>query len=195
MGKNLVFCFAAVLALSMAASLPAVCSEQGDSPVKFEKFTGSIAVTLPDDTQTSLEPGLPAPEVPSGSTIEVVSGTAVLNVMGVKISMVSGSAVNIHQIHVARGRFNIRGVKGKTELFAGLTKITIGEGDEIILRIHRGTLRLVVLKGSVEVEEDGVKTIIPERGSYGMPFVPVVPIDEIPEPEPIEASPFMMRNR
>ena len=187
----------AALALSLFNPGSLFAQEFG-SDIIVEQFTGEVQVTLPDGTVVTLEPGLPVPPIPSGSQLEVITGTAVIEVMGVKISMVSGSAVKIYDIDQARRRFKVAGVKGESELFIGLMKATLSEGDDISVRIDPRNLRalITVLEGSVTVEENGVITVLEKNDRFLtlLPFFPEdprVPPREPPEPEPIEASPFL----
>ena len=167
------------------------------SPIILEKFTGQVVITFPDGRQVTLEPGLPVPEIPSGSTIEVISGTAVIGVLGVKIVLGPGSAVKL-EVDEARGTFKIKTLKGKSELFLGLLKATMDAGDDVSVRLNRRTLRaeMIVLGGTVDIEEEGkrrtlsknqsVVTVLPEFPK------PELPKQEPPEPEPIEASPYLL---
>jgi len=127
------------------------------SPIILEKFTGEVLVTLPDGSQITLEPSLPVPEIPSGSTIEVISGTAVIDVLGAKIILGPGSAVKLYEADEARGKFKIKTLKGKSELFLGLLKATMDAGDDVLVRFNRRTLRaeMIVLDGTVDIEEEG----------------------------------------
>jgi len=167
------------------------------SPIILEKFIGQVIVTFPDGRQVTLEPGLPVPEIPSGSTVEVVSGTAVIGVLGAKIALGPGSAAKL-EADETRGTFKIKTLKGKSELFLGLLKATMDAGDDVSVRLNRRTLQaeLVVLAGTVDIEEEGkhrtlsknqsVVTILPEFPK------PELPKQEPPEPEPIEASPYLL---
>ncbi len=184
-----------LLAFTLMAGVEASYSQELESDITLEQFTGEVLITLPDGTQITLEPGLPVPPIPSGSTIEVISGDAVIDVMGVKISLVAGDAVKIYDVDEIRGRFKIETIKGQNEVFVGLTKATMDEGDIMAVRINQETFEvsLIVLKGSVEVEQDGVKTTLSVNESFvtPRPFAPSIPTPEPPEPELIEASPFL----
>jgi quercetin dioxygenase-like cupin family protein len=170
-------------------------SQYIDSEITMEQFTGEVLVTSPDGTQFILKPGLPVPEIPPGSTIEVLTGTAVVEIMGVKISLAAGDAVRIYDVDEIRGRFKMETIKGKSEVFVGLTKATMDKGDIMEVRINQETseVSLIVLAGSVEVEQNGVKTTLSKNKSFvtPRPFAPSIPTPEPPEPEPIEASPFL----
>ncbi|MCX5641818.1 MAG: hypothetical protein NTY10_01035 [Candidatus Omnitrophica bacterium] len=167
------------------------------SPIILEQFTGQVIITFPDGRKVTLEPGLPVPEIPSGSTIEVISGTAVIGVLGAKIALEPGSAVKL-EADEARGTFRVKTLKGKSELFLGLLKATMDAGDDVLVRFNRRTLRaeLVVLVGTVDIEEEGkrrtlsknqsVRTVLPEFPK------PELPKQEPLEPEPIEASPYSL---
>jgi len=167
------------------------------SPIILEKFTGQVMITFPDGRQVTLEPGLPVPEIPGGSTIEVISGNAVIDVLGAKIVLGPGSAVKLYEVDELRGKFKILTTKGKSELFIGLLKANLDTKDDVLVRLNRRTLQaeLIVLAGTVYIEEDGrrrtlsqnqsVVTILPEFPS------PELPKQEPPEPEPVEASPYL----
>jgi hypothetical protein len=184
-----------LMAVTFALGVGNSFSQYIDSKITMEQFTGEVLVTSPDGTKFTLEPGLPVPEIPPGSTIEVVTGTAVVAIMGVKISLVAGGAVRIYDVDEMRGRFKIEAIKGKSEVFVGLTKATMDEGDIMAVRINQKTaeVSLIVLAGSVEVEQNGVKTTLSKNKSFvtPRPFAPSIPTPEPPEPEPIEASPFL----
>jgi quercetin dioxygenase-like cupin family protein len=184
-----------LMAVTFALGVGNSFSQYIDSEITMEQFTGEVLVTSPDGTQFTLEPGLPVPEIPPGSTIEVVTGTAVVEIMGVKISLAAGDAVRIYDVDEMRGRFKIETIKGKSEVFVGLTKATMDEDDIMAVRINQETseVSLIVLAGSVEVEQNGVKTTLSKNESFvtPRPFAPSTPTPEPPEPEPIEASPFL----
>ncbi len=178
-------------------SVPVIFAELEVSGIGIEQFTGELLVTLPDGTELILEAGLPVPPIPSGAVIEVISGTAVLNVMGVKVEVAAGSAVRVYQVREQLGRFNIVVLKGRADLFVGLLKATLDEGDDIIVRfdIRTGRFRIIVRSGEIEIDDDGVVTVVGAGDSFEapLPFFPEVPAEpEPPEPEPIEASPFML---
>ncbi len=167
--------------------------------IALEQFSGNVLLTLPDDSRVELEPGLPVPEIPSGSTVEVITGSAVLDVLNVKISPAAGSAARIYNVRERMGRFNLKAVKGRTEFFIGLLRAVLEEDDEVIVRINPRTRRatIFVLAGEVVVEEDGVVTILRRNDSFDR-VLPFFPEDRRPatpepvEPERIEASPFML---
>jgi len=167
------------------------------SPIILEKFTGQVIITFPDGRKVTLEPGLPVPEIPSGSTIEVISGTAVIGVLGAKITLGPGSAVKLYEVDEARGKFKVKTLKGKSELFLGLLKATMDVGDDVFVRLNRRTLQaeLGVLDGTVDIEEEGeVRTL--SKNQYVTTILPEFPKPELPkqeplEPEPIEASPYL----
>ena len=167
------------------------------SPIILEKFTGQVLITFPDGSKVTLEPGLPVPEIPSGSTIEVISGTAVLDVWGVKIVLGLGSAVKLYEVDKLRGKFKVLTTKGKSELFIGLLKANLDGGDDVWVRLNRRTLQaeLVVLAGTVDIEEEGKHRTLSED-DYVIIVLPEFPKPELPkqeplEPEPIEASPYL----
>ena len=171
-------------------------AESSVPSVVLEQFSGQAEVILPDGKVIVLEPGLPIPAIPFGSTLNVISGEAVLDWMGIKISLPAGSAVKIEK--VARG-IRITSLKGKAELFIGLMKVEMDKDDAVVLRIDPQTreVTLSVMEGRVSTEQDGVKRTLSEGNSISVklpyfPDDPRAPKPEIPEPERIEASPFMI---
>ena len=167
------------------------------SPIILEQFTGQVIITFPDGRKVTLEPGLPVPEIPSGSTIEVISGTIVIDVWEVKIALGPGSAVKLYEVDELRGKFKVLTTKGKSELFIGLLKANLDGGDDVWVRLNRRTLRAEfgVLAGTVDIEEEGKHRTLSED-DYVIIVLPKfpkpdIPKQEPPEPEPIEASPYL----
>lgn len=187
--------------LTILFALPARAGAASPAPpIVLEKFTGQVMITFPDGKQVTLEPGLPVPEIPSGSTVEVISGTAVIGVFGVggaKIVLGTGSAVKLYEVDELRGKFKVLVLKGKSELFIGLLKATLDTKDDVLVRLNRRTLQaeLIVLAGTVDIEENGKKRTL-SKGQSVFTVLPEFPTPELPkqeplEPEPIEASPFL----
>ncbi len=191
--KGKVFGFACVL---FFVSLFVVV-QTSSAEINFEKFTGQVKITAPDGTVTILEPGQKPPGIESGSTIEVISGSAEISVLGVPISLEAGSEIKVDVECLKRCEIRISCLKGKAEVLVGLARVELDIEDEILIRINRktGLGEISILSGEVNLYVEGVKKVMKPGDRYKTEIMqlpcPIPSVPEPQEPEPIEASPYL----
>lgn len=167
----------------------------GEPAIVLAEFTGQVVITMPDGSRVTLEPGDTPPEIPSGATIEAVTGELVLEVMGHRAVLAQGAAVKV-SADERRGILELEVITGECALFVGTARVDLGAGDAVRLASRGRLALLTVLAGDAALTEDGVTRWLGagRRMIVRLPEfvrVPDVARPEIPEPAPVEASPFL----
>ena len=125
--------------------------------IVLENVTGTVSITTPDGQVMTIEAGQPLPAIPSGSTIEVVTGTA-------KISATGTDVVNV--------------------LVNGATA-TVQDGAQVSVTVdlRTGAASLDVLAGSVSVlQTDGTTQTVTEGASFSQPAPAPTSVDSLDVP-------------
>lgn len=133
--------------------------------IVIENATGTIIITTPDGQVTTVEAGQPLPAIPSGSTLEVVTGSA-------DISATPPDEVNV---------------------LVNNTTATVRDGAKvgIVIDLRTGDAKMNVLEGSVAVLlADGTTQTLTEGAAFSAPAPTPISVDtiDVPGANPAEAT-------
>ena len=151
--KNLKF----LAVLGLLVSSVFLLTQSAFAAVTIANQTGTVKITAPDGQVATVEAGNPLPNIPAGSTIEVVTGKA-------EISASDGDTVNV---------------------LVNDSTVQVGNGAKVSVRIdlRTGNANLDVVAGNVQVlNPDGTTTEVNEGGSYEAPASEPTPSSEVDTP-------------
>ena len=125
--------------------------------IVLENVTGTVSITTPDGQVMTIEAGQPLPAIPSGSTIEVVTGKA-------EISATPPDAVNVL-------------INGATATVQDGTKVSV------TVDLRTGDASLDVVTGSVSIiQPDGTTETVTEGSTFSEPAPAPASVDSFDAP-------------
>ena len=134
--------------------------------------TGTIRVTKPDGVVLVIEPNQTLPDIPSGSRVEVLSGSLEIEpsegfiqlVLGGSVATVKAGDSLSAAIDEKTGMANFKVNAGQVKVITGNTTTTIGAGQEAQVGIDKATGITTVrsITGEIETITVGVKAMVPE---------------------------------
>lgn len=135
--------------------------------------SGTIKITTPSGKVFTIKKKQPLPKIPSGSTIEVLSGT--IDIAATKGSLtlkIGGSTAKINAgqrviatVNAKSGIVDFKHAPGVT-IKTGDTTINMKKGQRVKIGLSKisGKVTLKSVKGTITVLVAGVKVIIPKKG-------------------------------
>jgi len=193
-----------ILALGGTLLLTAFCRDGLCDTTKavmtVTEITGQLEVTKPDGTVMTLSPEDAPAEIPLGSTVTPLTGTARITVTcliaglecSATVELVPGSSARI-SFNEDTGEILIRGLKGKMNVSAREVMAVVEADEEMVVKRDKATGRYMFTssQGEIDLFSGGAKSTLGEGQSfYGM-SEPVL-AGEPTEPDPIEGTPYQL---
>ena len=133
---------------------------------------GSVKITRPDGTVLTIKQYEPLPYIPSGSTLEVLSGSMDIACGHGFIQVVVGNSTATVKvgdrvragIDSVTGMANFKVVMGQIGIVTGNTTTTVKTGQEVKIGLDKktGVVEVRSIKGAIETVTVGVKALIPD---------------------------------
>ena len=138
--------------------------------------TGTIRVTRPDGVVLMIEPGQALPDIPSGSRVEVLSGSIEIEPSEGFIQVVVGGSVatvkagdNVSaSIAPNTSASDLKVNKGQANIISGNTTIALSAGQHAQIGFDKvtGITTVKSIAGVIEAVTVGVKAVIPEGAIF-----------------------------
>ena len=125
--------------------------------IAVEDLTGTLSVKTPTGEVITVEPGQPIPQIPSGSTIEVITGSANISVSGTDVA----------------------------NLLINNSTVAVKDGSKVgvTVDLRTGNATINVIAGSVEVlQPDGTTQTISKGSQFSAPAPAPVSMDTLDVP-------------
>ena len=145
-----VLLFAFFVALSLAPTTL-------HAEILLENRTGTVSITTPDGQVMTIEADQPLPAIPSGSTIEVVTGTAQISATGTDVVSLL--------------------INGATAAVQNGAKVSVA------VDLRTGAASLDVLAGSITIlQTDGTTQTVAEGSGFSQPALAPTSVDSLDVP-------------
>lgn len=141
------------------------------------KRTGTIEIVMPDGTKVKVTEKEPLPEIPSGSTINVLSGEVDVKPSAGFVNVVfGGTSVKVGSTGRVVASFNSKSGKttfkygGAVSITKGDTTVNLKKGQraQIVLDKKTGKVTVKSIKGKIETVTGGVTVIVPRGGAANL---------------------------
>lgn len=136
--------------------------------------TGTIKVTRPDGVVLMIEPGQALPDIPTGSRVEVLSGSLEIEPSEGFIQLVLGSSVATVKagdsvsaaIDLETGMADFKTASGEVNIVTGNTTATVKAGQQALMSLDKttGEVHIKSIIGVIQTVTVGVKTQVFEGG-------------------------------
>jgi hypothetical protein len=136
--------------------------------------TGTVKITRPDGTTLMVEKGQLVPEIPLGSTIEIVKGSVEIEpsegffqvVIGGSAATVGAGDMVIAGLDSETAMADFEVVTGQISIITGNTTTLLNANQEAWIGFdkRKGIVQVKSIKGAVETITVGVKALIPQGG-------------------------------
>ena len=206
MGKTRTQMFIVAITVFVLFGLPVFgLPEEQTVNMVITEVTELLQVTKPDGTTMKVVPEDVPVQIPLGSTVETISGTARIDVCRLigglegcsSIAVISPESSAQISFDKASGRVTVHVLKGIVNVYLRAMVAKVEAGEKLTIRKDRktGQCVMVATEGDINVVlGDGTETILEEGEEEEQEPEEIIeePIKPEPiEPEPIEGSPYL----
>lgn len=145
------------LAAALSVLLPVLAASPAAAALTLSKLEGEVSIKTSRGVVT-VKAGDPAPAIPEGAQITVVSGKASFTANGVVVSASAGSAFTYAE---GRNGVQISANAGSVTVAAGRSAAVLPAGAAVAVKVGKETVVIAVTAGQVPVTTDGKTETIP----------------------------------
>ena len=134
--------------------------------------TGAIRITKPDGTVLKVEKDQALPEIPSGSKVEVITGSIGIEpsegfiqvVVGDSVAMVKAGDIVTASMDLETNMADFEALAGQIRIITGNTTTIVNSGQKVKISLDKRTAIVEVrsIKGTIGTITAGVKVLVPQ---------------------------------